>query len=87
MFHVKTSKRIKRNTLLLSPTHVGLLISFIPSCSQSVYFLYLSLSGWIVSLAALKTSVPVGAIMMMNAILFTAQSAMGVVMLKRVKTE
>ena len=57
------------------------------SCFQSVYFLYLSLSGWIVSLAALKTSVPVGAIMMMNAILFTAQTAMGVVMLKRVKTE
>uniref|UniRef100_A0A3P8SJM9 Secretory carrier-associated membrane protein n=1 Tax=Amphiprion percula TaxID=161767 RepID=A0A3P8SJM9_AMPPE len=41
-------------------------------------------SGWIVSLAALKTSVPVGAIMMINAILFTAQTAMGVVMLKKV---
>lgn len=49
--------------------------------------LSLSLSGWIVSLAALKTSVPVGAIMMMNAVLFTAQTAMGVVMLKKVKTE
>jgi hypothetical protein len=42
------------------------------------------LSGWIVSLAALKTSVPVGVIMMLNAILFTAQAAIGVVMLKRV---
>ncbi|XP_049458628.1 secretory carrier-associated membrane protein 3 [Epinephelus fuscoguttatus] len=41
-------------------------------------------SGWIVSLAALKTSVAVGAIMMMNAVLFTAQAAMGVVMLKKV---
>lgn len=48
---------------------------------------FLRLSGWIVSLAALKTSVPVGAIMMMNAILFTAQSAMGIVMLKKVTTE
>lgn len=47
----------------------------------------LSLSGWIVSLAALKTSVAVGAIMMMNAVFFTAQAAMGVVMLKKVKTE
>ncbi|XP_071764392.1 secretory carrier-associated membrane protein 3 [Centroberyx gerrardi] len=41
-------------------------------------------SGWIVSLAALKTSVPVGVIMMINAVLFTAQTAMGVVMLKKV---
>ncbi|XP_045565515.1 secretory carrier-associated membrane protein 3 isoform X4 [Salmo salar] len=41
-------------------------------------------SGWIVSLGALKTSVPVGVIMMLNAILFTAQAAMGVVLLKRV---
>ncbi|XP_075995636.1 secretory carrier-associated membrane protein 3 [Genypterus blacodes] len=41
-------------------------------------------SGWIVSLATLKTSVPVGAIMMINAICFTAQTAMGVVMLKKV---
>lgn len=44
-------------------------------------------SGWIVSLAAMKTNVPVGVIMMMNAILFTALAAMGVVMLKKVKTE
>ncbi|CAB1351280.1 unnamed protein product [Coregonus sp. 'balchen'] len=44
-------------------------------------------SGWIVSLAALKTSVPVGVIMMLNAILFTAQAAMGVVMLKRAQAE
>lgn len=48
---------------------------------------FLRLSGWIVSLAALKSSVAVGAIMMMNAILFTAQSAMGIVMLKKVKIE
>uniref|UniRef100_A0A3Q3XE05 Secretory carrier-associated membrane protein n=1 Tax=Mola mola TaxID=94237 RepID=A0A3Q3XE05_MOLML len=41
-------------------------------------------SGWIVSLAAMKTSVPVGAIMMINAILFTALAAMGVVILKKV---
>lgn len=48
---------------------------------------FLLLSGWVVSLAAMKNSVPVGAIMMMNAILFTAQAAMGVVMLKKVKSE
>ncbi|KAM3596687.1 uncharacterized protein V6R79_019069 [Siganus canaliculatus] len=41
-------------------------------------------SGWIVSLSALKTSVPVGAIMLINAILFTAQTAMGIFMLKKV---
>ncbi|XP_012684406.1 secretory carrier-associated membrane protein 3 isoform X2 [Clupea harengus] len=41
-------------------------------------------SGWIVSLAALKSSVAVGVIMMLNAVVFTAQAAMGVVMLKRV---
>ncbi|XP_061682226.1 secretory carrier-associated membrane protein 3 [Syngnathoides biaculeatus] len=41
-------------------------------------------SGWIVSLTALKRSVAVGAIMMMNAILFTAQAAIGVFMLKKV---
>lgn len=46
----------------------------------------LPLSGWIVSLAALNTSVPVGAIMMINAIFFTSQAAMGVVMLKKVNT-
>lgn len=38
------------------------------------------------SLAALQHSVPVGAIMMINAILFTGQTAMGVVMLKKVNT-
>lgn len=38
------------------------------------------------SLSALNTSVPVGAIMMINAILFTAQTAMGVVLLKKVNT-
>ncbi|KAJ3609588.1 hypothetical protein NHX12_024108 [Muraenolepis orangiensis] len=43
-------------------------------------------SGWIVSLAALKTSVPVGVIMMINAILFTAQTTMGFFMLKKVHT-
>ncbi|XP_040043732.2 secretory carrier-associated membrane protein 3 isoform X1 [Gasterosteus aculeatus] len=41
-------------------------------------------SGWIVSLAALNYSVAVGAIMMMNALLFTAQAAIGVFMLKKV---
>ncbi|KAF7664796.1 hypothetical protein LDENG_00164780 [Lucifuga dentata] len=41
-------------------------------------------SGWIVTFAALSLSAPVGAIMMINAILFTAQTAMGVVMLKKV---
>lgn len=50
-------------------------------------FLFLHFSGWIVSLAAMNHSVPVGAIMMINAIFFTAQAAMGVVMLKKVKTE
>lgn len=47
----------------------------------------LPLSGWIVSLAALNYSVAVGAIMMMNALLFTAQAAIGVFMLKKVKTK
>ncbi len=61
-----------------------ILIDFFP---PPFLFLSLPLSGWIVSLAALKTSVPVGAIMMMNAVLFTAQTAMGVVMLKKVKIE
>lgn len=41
-------------------------------------------SGWIVSLAAMNSSVAVGAIMMINAIFFTAQAAMGVVLLKKV---
>ncbi|KAG9355343.1 hypothetical protein JZ751_000181 [Albula glossodonta] len=41
-------------------------------------------SGWIVSLATLKTSVAVGVIMMLNSVLFTGQAVMGVVMLKRV---
>ncbi|XP_053718188.1 secretory carrier-associated membrane protein 3 [Synchiropus splendidus] len=41
-------------------------------------------SGWIVSLAALKASVGVGVIMMITAILFTAQLAIGVFMLKKV---
>ncbi|KAJ8000356.1 hypothetical protein DPEC_G00203970 [Dallia pectoralis] len=41
-------------------------------------------SGWIVSLATLKTSIPVGVIMMLSAVLFTAQAVIGVVMLKRV---
>lgn len=35
----------------------------------------------------MNQSVPVGAIMMINAIFFTAQAAMGVVMLKKVKAE
>ncbi|XP_060760913.1 secretory carrier-associated membrane protein 3 isoform X2 [Neoarius graeffei] len=41
-------------------------------------------SGWIVGLAALKTSTPVGVIMLLNALVFTAQAAMGVVLLKKV---
>ncbi|KAA0710139.1 Secretory carrier-associated membrane protein 3 [Triplophysa tibetana] len=41
-------------------------------------------SGWIVSLAALRTSTAVGVIMLLNSVLFTAQAAMGVVLLKRV---
>lgn len=41
-------------------------------------------SGWIVSLAALRTNKAVGVIMMINSVLFTAQAAMGVVLLKRV---
>ncbi|XP_022055803.1 secretory carrier-associated membrane protein 3 [Acanthochromis polyacanthus] len=41
-------------------------------------------SGWIVSLAALQINVAVGVIMMINAILFSAQTAMGVVMLKKI---
>ncbi|KAL6461202.1 hypothetical protein MHYP_G00311680 [Metynnis hypsauchen] len=41
-------------------------------------------SGWIVGLYALKKKVAVGVIMLMNAVLFTAQAAMGVVMLKKV---
>ncbi|XP_072531692.1 secretory carrier-associated membrane protein 3 [Salminus brasiliensis] len=41
-------------------------------------------SGWIVGLYALKINIAVGVIMLLNAVLFTAQAAMGVVMLKRV---
>ncbi|XP_068189004.1 secretory carrier-associated membrane protein 3 [Antennarius striatus] len=41
-------------------------------------------SGWIVSLAALNTSVPVGAMMITNSILFSGQSAVGVIILKKV---
>ncbi|XP_030644891.1 secretory carrier-associated membrane protein 3 [Chanos chanos] len=41
-------------------------------------------SGWIVSLSALKTSVPVGVIMLVNAVLFTAETALGVALLKKV---
>lgn len=50
-------------------------------------FFFPHLSGWIVSLSAMNHSVPVGVIMMINAILFTAQAAMGVVMLKKVRTQ
>ena len=35
----------------------------------------------------MKHSVPVGAIMMVSAIFFTAQAAMGVILLKKVKTD
>uniref|UniRef100_A0A1A7YZG1 Secretory carrier-associated membrane protein n=1 Tax=Iconisemion striatum TaxID=60296 RepID=A0A1A7YZG1_9TELE len=41
-------------------------------------------SGWIVSLAALAKSKAVGVIMILNSILFTAQTTMGVVMLKKI---
>ncbi|XP_063041888.1 secretory carrier-associated membrane protein 3 isoform X2 [Engraulis encrasicolus] len=41
-------------------------------------------SGWIVALSALKVNVGVGVIMLLTAVLFTAQAAMGVVMLKKV---
>ncbi|KAK5600353.1 Secretory carrier-associated membrane protein 3 [Crenichthys baileyi] len=41
-------------------------------------------SGWIVSLAVLAKSPAVGVIMIMNAILFTAQTAMGVFLLKKI---
>ncbi|XP_077405613.1 secretory carrier-associated membrane protein 3 [Vanacampus margaritifer] len=41
-------------------------------------------SGWIVSMTALKQNVAVGVITMINAILFTAQAAIGVLMLKKV---
>ncbi|MEQ2229538.1 Secretory carrier-associated membrane protein 3 [Ilyodon furcidens] len=41
-------------------------------------------SGWIVSLAVLAKSPAVGVIMIINAILFTAQTAMGVFLLKKI---
>ncbi|XP_051519609.1 secretory carrier-associated membrane protein 3-like [Myxocyprinus asiaticus] len=41
-------------------------------------------SGWIVSLAALKVNKVVAVIMILNSVLFTGQTAMGVVLLKRV---
>lgn len=41
-------------------------------------------SGWIVSLTALKANSGVGAIMMINSILFTAEAALGVILLKKV---
>ncbi|XP_029022895.1 secretory carrier-associated membrane protein 3 [Betta splendens] len=41
-------------------------------------------SGWIVSLAAFKAHKAVGVIMMINAVLFTSQAAMGVIMLKKI---
>ncbi|XP_058260991.1 secretory carrier-associated membrane protein 3 isoform X2 [Hemibagrus wyckioides] len=41
-------------------------------------------SGWIVGLAALKTNTAVGVIMLLNALVFTGQAAMGVVLLKKV---
>ncbi|XP_051527777.1 secretory carrier-associated membrane protein 3 [Myxocyprinus asiaticus] len=41
-------------------------------------------SGWIVSLAALKVSKAVAVIMILNSVLFTGQTAMGVVLLKKV---
>ncbi|KAL2079951.1 hypothetical protein ACEWY4_023744 [Coilia grayii] len=41
-------------------------------------------SGWIVGLSALKGNVGVGVLMLLNAVLFTGQAAMGVVLLKKV---
>ncbi|XP_026858126.2 secretory carrier-associated membrane protein 3 [Electrophorus electricus] len=41
-------------------------------------------SGWIVALGALNRNMAVGVIMLLNAVAFTAQAAMGVVMLKKV---
>ncbi|KAK2864543.1 hypothetical protein Q7C36_003697 [Tachysurus vachellii] len=41
-------------------------------------------SGWIVGLAALKSNTAVGVIMLLNAMVFTGQAAMGVVLLKKV---
>uniref|UniRef100_A0A146P7R7 Secretory carrier-associated membrane protein n=1 Tax=Fundulus heteroclitus TaxID=8078 RepID=A0A146P7R7_FUNHE len=41
-------------------------------------------SGWIVSLALLSKSTGAGVIMILNAILFTAQTAMGVFLLKKI---
>ncbi|XP_017275455.1 secretory carrier-associated membrane protein 3 [Kryptolebias marmoratus] len=41
-------------------------------------------SGWIVSLEALSKSTPVGVIMIINSIFFSAQTAMGVILLKKV---
>ncbi|KAI5087306.1 secretory carrier-associated membrane protein 3 isoform X2 [Silurus meridionalis] len=41
-------------------------------------------SGWIVGLAALSKNSGVGIIMLLNAVVFTAQAAMGVVLLKKV---
>lgn len=58
------------------------IIFFSPLCLSCSRFL--PLSGWIVSLAALNQNVGVGVIMMINAVFFTGQAAMGVVMLKRV---
>ncbi|KAI5621606.1 secretory carrier-associated membrane protein 3 [Silurus asotus] len=41
-------------------------------------------SGWIVGLAALRTNKGVGIIMLLNALVFTAQASIGVVLLKKV---
>ncbi|KAF6715155.1 Secretory carrier-associated membrane protein 3 [Oryzias melastigma] len=41
-------------------------------------------SGWIVSLASLRSNKGVGVIMIINAIFFTGQTAMGVIMLKKI---
>ncbi|RVE67171.1 hypothetical protein OJAV_G00115130 [Oryzias javanicus] len=41
-------------------------------------------SGWIVSLASLRANKGVGVIMIINAIFFTGQTAMGVIMLKKI---
>lgn len=60
-------------------------IPFLQIWPLACYLLsHLCHSGWIVSLAALSKNKGAGAIMMINAVFFTAQAAMGVVLLKRV---
>lgn len=84
-----SGKRNKTDTFVQSWLLTCLLLvsvnPFLPIRPLAWYFLsHLCLSGWIVSLAALSKNKAVGVIMMINAVLFTAQAAMGVMLLKRV---